>query len=123
MLIGELSRRSGVSARSLRYYEQHGLIAAERGDNGYREYGEDSVGRAATIQSLFGMGFPRDVVASVVACTGAAPAAAHDQAADALARVREEMDERIELLTRTRQAIDGFLAERARGDEVRPARR
>jgi DNA-binding transcriptional MerR regulator len=110
VLIGELSRRSGVSARSLRYYEQQGLLASQRAGNGYRDYGDDAVSRAATIQSLFGMGFPRDVVRAVLACSGDAPTAAHEQAAGALARVRDEMDDRIELLTRTRTSIDEFLS-------------
>jgi DNA-binding transcriptional MerR regulator len=111
--IGEVSRRSGVSQRSLRYYEQQGLISTERAGNGYREYGDDVVARAATIHSLFGMGFPRDVVGAVLACAGPASAAAHDEAAEALSRVRDEMDERIRLLTGTREAIDAFLTRRA----------
>lgn len=38
MKIGELSARTGVSIRSLRYYEQQGLLAPARHENGYREY-------------------------------------------------------------------------------------
>ncbi|WP_433207627.1 MerR family DNA-binding transcriptional regulator [Nocardia sp. CA-107356] len=30
MLIGELADRAGTSARALRYYEQHGLVQAQR---------------------------------------------------------------------------------------------
>ncbi|MEU8781789.1 MerR family DNA-binding transcriptional regulator [Streptomyces sp. NPDC048637] len=37
MLIGELSRRAGVSERLLRYYERMELIHSERRANGYRE--------------------------------------------------------------------------------------
>ena len=43
MIIGELSARSGVSPRSLRYYEQQGLLASTRGDNGYRHYDDEAV--------------------------------------------------------------------------------
>ncbi|SEO54550.1 MerR family DNA-binding transcriptional regulator [Amycolatopsis saalfeldensis] len=40
MLIGELSRRTGVSPRLLRYYGEQGLLPSERTSNGYRVYGE-----------------------------------------------------------------------------------
>lgn len=112
MKIGELSKRSGVSARSLRYYEKHGLIQAERASNDYREYDESAVFRATTIHSLFGLGFPREVVVSVLACTGEAPAAAHDEVAIKLAQVRDEMSGQIERLTETQRLIDEFLARR-----------
>ncbi len=39
MKIGELSRRTGVSVRMLRYYEGEGLLAPPRTDSGYRDYG------------------------------------------------------------------------------------
>jgi DNA-binding transcriptional MerR regulator len=34
MRVGELSRRTGVSARMLRYYEEQDLLHPERGSNG-----------------------------------------------------------------------------------------
>jgi MerR family regulatory protein len=40
MLIGELAERAGTSTRTLRYYEQHGLVRARRSANGYRVYDE-----------------------------------------------------------------------------------
>jgi DNA-binding transcriptional MerR regulator len=43
VLIGELAQRTGVSQRSLRYYEQQGLLSADRDVHGYRRYGPDSV--------------------------------------------------------------------------------
>lgn len=113
MRIGEVSRRSGVSARSLRYYEQLGLISSERESNGYRRYDDVAVERAIVIQLLFGMDFPREIVTSVLACTGDAPAEAHDALADQLTRVREDLSARIATLTATRRSIDEFLAERA----------
>jgi len=44
MNISEAARRSGLSAKTIRYYEDIDLIApATRGDNGYRQYGHDAV--------------------------------------------------------------------------------
>ncbi|MGC0368293.1 MerR family DNA-binding transcriptional regulator [Microbacterium sp. SLBN-111] len=113
MRIGEVSRRSGVSPRSLRYYEQLGLIASERESNGYRRYDQVAVERAIVIHMLFGMDFPREIVTSVLACTGDAPAEAHDALYAQLDRVRADLGERIETLVATRSRIDEFLAERA----------
>ena len=113
MRIGEVSRRSGVSPRSLRYYEQLGLIASEREPNGYRRYDDVAVERAVVVHMLFGMDFPREVVTSVLACTGEAPTEAHDALYSQLDRVRADLSERIEALVATRSRIDEFLAERA----------
>ena len=44
MRISELSRRTGVSIRSLRYYEQKRLLCARRLSNGYRDLDEEAVG-------------------------------------------------------------------------------
>ncbi|GAB2469195.1 MerR family transcriptional regulator [Promicromonospora xylanilytica] len=49
MRIGELSRRSGVPASTLRYYESEGLLPAGRTENGYRVYGPAAVDRLAFI--------------------------------------------------------------------------
>jgi DNA-binding transcriptional MerR regulator len=115
MRIGEVSRRSGVSARSLRYYEQHGLLSARRESNGYREYDDSTVERAEIIHMLFGMDFPREVVVSVLACTGDAPAEAHDALAQQLVQVREDLAARIERLTATHDQLTAFLQRGASG--------
>lgn len=54
MKIGELSRRTGVSIRMLRYYEAEGLLAPQRTEGGYRDYGradEDAVERIRLLGS------------------------------------------------------------------------
>jgi DNA-binding transcriptional MerR regulator len=120
--IGELSARSGVSARSLRYYEQHGLIEATRAPNGYREYDDLMVVRAAMIHALFGMGISRDVVTAVLGCAG--PDAAqvqHDELASRLPGVLEELDARIGTMSDTRNAIADFLAVSAAPERSRPS--
>jgi DNA-binding transcriptional MerR regulator len=111
--IGELSTRSGVSQRSLRYYEKQGLIDADRQSNGYRDYNEATVERATMVQLLFGMGFPRDVVRSVLACAGSgAPQQAHETLFARLETVRDDVDARVAQLVATRRRIDEFLEQR-----------
>lgn len=44
MLIGELSKKSGVSRDTIRYYEKMGLlrVSANRRDNNYKEYADNA---------------------------------------------------------------------------------
>jgi len=50
--IGELSRRTGVSVRLLRYYEEQGLLSPGRAGNGYREYRDGDVDVVRQIRTL-----------------------------------------------------------------------
>ncbi|MFD4973207.1 heavy metal-responsive transcriptional regulator [Streptomyces sp. NPDC058424] len=49
--ISQLAERSGVPATTLRFYEDAGLLLADRTPAGYRVYGEDAVERLAFISS------------------------------------------------------------------------
>ena len=62
MRIGELAERTGASPRSLRYYEQRGLLASERTANGYREYGPEAVDRMRNIRLLLESGLTSEDV-------------------------------------------------------------
>jgi DNA-binding transcriptional MerR regulator len=68
MRIGELARRAGTSVRSLRYYEEQGLLVARRGDNGYRAYDEGDVRVVREIRSLLASGFLLEEIRPFVAC-------------------------------------------------------
>jgi MerR family copper efflux transcriptional regulator len=57
MNIGEASDRSGLPAKTIRYYEEIGLIRADRGDNGYRDYGIKDVHKLRFLQRSRGLGF------------------------------------------------------------------
>jgi MerR family transcriptional regulator, copper efflux regulator len=54
--ISELAARSGVPATTLRFYEQEGLLPAERTSAGYRVYDEAAVDRLAFITTAKGLG-------------------------------------------------------------------
>jgi DNA-binding transcriptional MerR regulator len=68
MRIGELARRTGVSERSLRYYEQQGLLAADRTPGGQRDYPEQAVDRVIRIQELFAAGLHSRKIARLLPC-------------------------------------------------------
>ena len=67
MQIGELSRRSGVSHRTIHYYERLGLLRpAERKDAGYRYYDETALLRLDKIAALKRLGLSLEEIASVI---------------------------------------------------------
>lgn len=66
MLIGELSIRTDVSTRALRHYEKLGLLHSERGENGYRNYGEESVEWVKSIQFLLSSGLSLATIAQIL---------------------------------------------------------
>ncbi len=68
MNIGELARRTGVSIRSLRYYETKQLLSPQRGKNGYRSYDSTAIERVKTIQFYLGLGLTTDEIFDVVFC-------------------------------------------------------
>lgn len=110
MNIGELSERSGVSARSLRYYEEQGLLRAERAANGYRTYGEGAVETARVIRSMFEIGFSRDDVRRIAPCaTGDHDTVDRVAVRATVERMRDEMTQRIDELESTRAALTAFL--------------
>jgi DNA-binding transcriptional MerR regulator len=60
MRIGELSRVTGASTRSLRHYEEQGLLHPDRGGNGYRDYTEADAVRVRNIRFLLDSGLTLD---------------------------------------------------------------
>ena len=67
MKIGELAKRAGVSVDTLRFWEKEGLISAERGTNGYRYYGDDSLITLQFILSMKSLGFSLGAIAELLA--------------------------------------------------------
>lgn len=57
MSIGALAKASGASVRSIRHYEQHGLLTSIRADNGYRMFPAAAVAQVRQIQRLIATGF------------------------------------------------------------------
>ncbi|MFG3252330.1 MerR family transcriptional regulator [Streptomyces sp. NPDC048172] len=114
MRIGELSQRTGTARRLLRYYEEQGLIAADRAPNGYRDYDERFVDRVLQIRGLLDAGLPTRIIKQILPCLDR-PRVIHfrDATPEMLAtleRERDRMDERIACLVRNRDAMNEYLA-------------
>ncbi len=58
MNIGDVSRASGVPAKTIRYYEDIGLIRPPRGENGYRHFREVDLHKLAFVGRARALGFP-----------------------------------------------------------------
>ncbi|MFM9372179.1 MerR family transcriptional regulator [Streptomyces sp. Da 82-17] len=68
MQIGELAQRTGASRRSIRYYEQQGLLEAHRAGNGWRVYEASAVHRVLNVRELIGAGLTVDDIRQVTPC-------------------------------------------------------
>ncbi|MEV1006539.1 MerR family transcriptional regulator [Streptomyces sp. NPDC049881] len=114
MRIGELARRTGVSERSLRYYEKQGLLAAERTPGGHREYPERAVDRVIRIQELFAAGLCSAKIAQLLPCmrdTDGGPSERADPRLVAdLTVERARIDRMIGDLLRSRDVLDDVIA-------------
>ena len=67
MRIGELSKETGVSERSLRHYEEKGLLPSKRLTNGYRDFDESAVEKVELIQMYLQLGLNLDETARIFA--------------------------------------------------------
>lgn len=111
MKIGELSRRTGVSQRLLRYYENQGLLTSERAPSGYRYYPEEAVTIVAQIRNLLAAGLNTETIRTVLPCArGELPVL--EPCPDLLAALRtqlEAIDDRVACLQQTRTALATYL--------------
>lgn len=106
MNIGDVARRSGLPAKTIRYYEQIGLVAPDRDANGYRRFSEDHLHKLAFLGRARALGFSIEECRALLALyedEGRASADVKRIAQDHLDRI----DRRIEEL----RAMRGTLAQ------------
>ncbi|OAN52845.1 Cu(I)-responsive transcriptional regulator [Paramagnetospirillum marisnigri] len=116
MNIGEAARRSGVSAKTIRYYEGIGLIpAAGRTRSGYRAYTANEVETLRFIQRARSLGFSVDEVGALLELWRDRSRASADVKAIALRHVGEIERKIAELDSIRRTLLD--LTTRCCGDD------
>ncbi|WP_157430294.1 MerR family transcriptional regulator [Actinomadura macra] len=122
MRIGELASRAGVSTRTLRYYEQQGLLPARRAANGYREYEESDLRLLAEIRTLLAAGFTLEDARPFVDClrAGHAMGAACPESVAVYRRKLAEIDADIRTLVRLRSDVTDQLKRACPGCTLSP---
>ncbi|RDG34842.1 MerR family transcriptional regulator [Streptomyces corynorhini] len=110
MRIGELASRTGVSVRSLRYYEEQKLIVSCRSAGGQRQYREDVVERVAFIRRLYAAGLSSSTIIELLPCAYAPSETNSDVALARMEQERDRLSRHIDELARTRDTLDGLMA-------------
>ncbi|MEU9993151.1 MerR family transcriptional regulator [Streptomyces sp. NPDC048045] len=110
MRIGELAARTDVSVRSLRYYEEQGLLSSSRSTSGQRHYTEAEVERVRFIQRLYTAGLSSRTISELLPCVDMPSEGNSDAALERMAQERHRLSEYIDELVRTRDALDGLMA-------------
>lgn len=116
MRIGELSQRTGVPTRMLRYYEEQNLLHPERAANGYRSYNAAALNQVQQIRGLLDAGLTTAIIREILPFLDS-PDAIHPhpdcltpEIAALLRREAERIQQRIDCLARNRDALLAYLA-------------
>lgn len=114
--IGQLSQRTGVPTRMLRYYEEQHLLHPERAGNGYRDYPEPAVYRVQQIRGLLDSGLTTEIIRRILPFLDDPdqihlhPQCLTPELADLLEAEATRLTQRIDCLSRNRDAIHAYLA-------------
>jgi Cu(I)-responsive transcriptional regulator len=115
MNIGEAAERSGLPAKTIRYYEDIGLVVADRQANGYRDYSERHVHKLCFVQRARSLGFTVDECRSLLSLYEDESRASAD--VKRLARSRlADIDRKLAELRGMRAALSALI-EHCHGDE------
>jgi MerR family copper efflux transcriptional regulator len=113
--IGNAARRSGLPAKTIRYYEEIGLMRPGRAENGYRDYSGDDLHRLRFLKRARGLGFSVEECRSLLSLYDDKHRASADVRRLAGAKLAE-IDRKIAELEDLRGVL-GHLVEACHGDD------
>lgn len=109
MRIGELSERSGTPIRTIRFYEDKGVLPAPtRTHSGYRDYDEDAVNRLRFVSAAQGAGLRLAEITSILTVRDAGEAPCQ-HTTSLLRAKRDEIEARLKELRHIRNEVDSLL--------------
>lgn len=114
MNIGTAARQSGLPPKTIRYYEDIGLLTADRAANGYRDYSSEDVHRLRFVQRSRSLGFSVEECRQLLSLYTDRDRASADVKAIATEKLGE-IDRKIAELTGLREML-GHLVETCQGD-------
>nr|WP_086858316.1 MerR family transcriptional regulator [Amycolatopsis lexingtonensis] len=106
--IGELAEKTGVSVRSLRYYEEKGMLVPERTAGGHRSYPEAGVGQVWLIQQFYAAGLSSTTIQGIMPAVRAGRA--NPEVIELLITERDRIDRLARELVDARQKLDTIIA-------------
>ena len=114
MQIGEVAERTGLSLRTIRYYEEVGLVVPNaRSQGGFRLYTEPDVDRLQVIKRMKPLGFQLEEMRELLTILAALTSAEdddRDKHLDRLARFHTTAEERCEELRAQVRIAEDFAA-------------
>lgn len=109
MKIGELAKRTGLTASRIRFYEKSGLLPqAVRQDNGYRAYGPEALWMLEIIATAQSAGFTLEEIRSLLPDSQAVWQ--HDALLESLQRKVAEIEKLQERLAQSRSQLLAAMA-------------
>ena len=114
----ELAKLSGVSVRTLHYYEEQGLLRPQRRPNGYRDYGPDDVRRLQQVLLYRRASMPLAAIRSVLDQPAAVQA---DALREQLDHLREQQRQLGDLIVSVERLIDETRADLDSSKPATPA--
>jgi Cu(I)-responsive transcriptional regulator len=115
MNIGHASKISGLPAKTIRYYEEIGLVIADRRDNGYRDYSDTHLHKLKFLRRARRLGFRVDECRNLLSLYEDSERSSADVRELANAKV-EEIETKIAELESLKETLSS-LVKACHGDE------
>lgn len=109
LTVGEVSRRSGVAVSAIHFYEQKGLISSWRSNGNQRRFHRDVLRRIAVIKVAQRLGIPLAEIADAFSTLPRERTVTAKDWQRLSARWQEELDDRIDKLTRLRDQLSDCI--------------
>ena len=115
MIVGQAAKKSGLPAKTLRYYEEIGLVEPRRMDNGYRDYDNDDLARLKFLGRARSLGFTIENCRNLLSLCDDKARPCRDVKTIAKTHL-EEIEQKIAELETMRKVLDKLVTD-CHGDE------